>query len=95
MQLSSFWGAMLPQKLQAQDSGLGPGVSHSVHLQTSSGCVHQCQQVALALVGLQLCDVTDLPGCPMFVFQPLLTIPERLSLLALLDGSTCFTVMGS
>lgn len=50
-------------------------------------------QVALALVGLQLCDVTDLPGCPMFVFQPSLTIPDRLSLLALLDGSTCFTVM--
>ena len=52
-----------------------------------SVCFHHCEHMALALVGLWEHDIINLPGLPMFIFQPSSSISKRLYPLGLLDCS--------
>ena len=67
LQLNSFGSAMSPQDLffKAQD-GI-PGMGHRVGFQPSSGGLHHCEHIALALAGLWQCDVVNLPSLPIFI----------------------------
>jgi len=70
VRLSSFGNAMSPQDLffQAQDGILGGGMGHRVGFQPSSGGLHHCEHIALALAVLWQCDVVNLPSLPIFIF---------------------------
>lgn len=52
---NSFWGVVLPWDLlfKAQDSGRG----YSIFFQLSSDCFHHCKHIALAMAGLQECNI--------------------------------------
>jgi len=94
VQIDSFRGAMSPQDLvvKAQDDVLGSGMGHRVGFQPSSGGLHHCEHIALALAGLWHCDTVSLPRLPTFIFQTS-SIPLRFYPLGLLGYSTCFTFM--
>ena len=90
VRLSSLWGAMSPQEFvfETQDSVPGGGVGDRICFQPASRCFYNCKHMALALVGLWECDIVNLPGLPIFIFQPSSPIPQRLYPLRLLDCST-------
>lgn len=54
VQLTSFWGASLPQDLlfKAQDSVMAGGMGHGVYFLPSSCGFHRCKNTVRALVGL-------------------------------------------
>jgi len=54
VRFSSFWSAMSPYDLlfKAQHGVLGGGMGHRVDFQPSSGGLHHCEHIALALAGL-------------------------------------------
>ena len=70
VRLDSFGSAMSPQDLffQAQHGIPGSGMGHSVGFQPSSGGLHHCEHIALALADLWECDVVKLPSLPIFIF---------------------------
>jgi len=70
VQLGYFGSAMSPQDLffQAQDGIPGGCMGHRVGFQPSSGDLHYCEHIALALAGLWHCDLVNLPSLPIFIF---------------------------
>lgn len=91
VQLNSFWSAMLPQDFLFKAQMVFWAVLWG--LQPSSGALHHCRHVTLALVGLQECDVSDWQASPYLYFDHHPPHHRGFTHLALLDCSTCFTVM--
>jgi len=86
---------MSPQDLifKAQDSVPDGGMGHGIGFQPSGGCFYHCKPIVLSLESVCGCHIINLPGLPIFIFQPLSSIPKRLCTLGLLHCSACFTFM--
>jgi len=70
VRLNTFRSAVSVQDLffKAQDGIPGSGMGHRVGFQPSSGGLHHCEHIALALAGLWQCDVVNLPSLSLFIF---------------------------
>ena len=54
------------------------GIGYRIYFQTSGCHFYHCKHVVFVLVDLWQCDISNLPGFPILIFQPSTPIPERL-----------------
>jgi len=77
---------------KAQSSVLGGGMGHRIRFQLSDDCFHTVNTWYL-LWCLWECDRINLPGLPIFIFQPSSSIPKRLYPFGSPSHSAYFTFM--
>ena len=93
IQLSSFWGVMLPKDLlfKAQDHVLCGGMEHRLCFYPSSSCFHYCKHMVLAVASLWQCDIFYTPDLPILAFQPSFSIQKMFYPFIFVNCSIRFT----